>query len=250
MQGIQVIYLALLVAGQRRVGAGGESALGYGQRLGGARKKRSVVVGWNVGARRKRHKGIGRNRPHVQVWLEDFHLLPVGLVGFASLGGAGEQVVQVFPLESDEDLRFGRFGFDQRVDAMVQADVVGGIFGVGVHIGVDLRSQPQVAGVELPHNPEGVVGKGRAYLRVGKTGFPTERQPHELAAVQSIQRVYHVNGLQTILYGQRHLVADVSALLRLAVYAVRKIVPGDRVLKKHEIGMLPQVFEVSKDAFQ
>jgi len=115
---------------------------------------------------------------------------------------------------------------------------------MGVHVGIDLGSQPQVTGVELAHDPKCVIGEGGAYLGVRKTGFPAGWQPKELAAVQAVERVYHVDGFQPVLHGQRHLVADVGALLGFAFHTVGKIFPGDGVLEQDEIGVFTHVLEM------
>lgn len=224
---------------------GGPAALGHRDRLVGPRKEAGVVVRGDVLARGEDEVRVRGDRPQVQVWLESLHLFPVRREPRPiSLLGLRPHVIQVVPLKRHKDLRVGRLGFDLRVYFLVETDEVRRVVGKRVHVGVDLGGEAEVIRMERADDPQRVIGERRAHIGIGERRLPTCRQVFELASVQTVERVHHVDGVETVLSRQRLLPRNVASRFGFTVHAADKICPRDVVLEEDEVPVLAEVFEM------
>lgn len=153
----------------------------------------------------------------------------------------GEHVVEIVPLKGDEDLRFGRFGFDQRVDFVVEADEVRRVVGMRVHVGVDLGGETEIARLERAHDPQRVIAIRGAHIGIRKIRLPAGGQADEIAAIESVERIEDEDIFKLVLIRKFDLVDEVSVRLRFALRAVDEILPRGGLLDEDEISVLTHI---------
>lgn len=153
-------------------------------------------------------------------------------------------------MERDEDLRVGRFGFDERVHFVVEADEVARVVGMRVHVGVDLGCETEIARMKCARDPQCVIAIRASHVRVGEVRFPVRGQADELAAVESIERVDDEDIFKIVLIRQLYLVDEVGARLRFCFSSVDEVFPCGVLLDQHKVAVLTHVFVELEDAVE